>query len=133
MAALLQNKKKNMRFSAKLKKAMKEIQGLLDEYDIAASVVLHTPGHTEYLMHITPSYSCAKLEGSKFFVNTKSLNLSKRDKREMIANTANMLNGLATTTGRESLKIIKLSEIMDKHSDARHTDLGHTSQEELDN
>lgn len=122
-----------MRYSPKLKKAMKEIERVLEKYDVAASVVLHTPGHTEYLTKIDPSYSCAKLENRQFLIKTKGLDISKEKKKKMVIDTANMLNGLATTTGLESLKLMKMSEIIDERVGTTHKDLGHTSQEELDN
>ena len=51
-----------MQYSPKLKKAAEEIKSILKKYDIAANVVLHTPGHSEYLLEITPTYSAAWLE-----------------------------------------------------------------------
>lgn len=51
-----------MQYSPKLKKAAEEIKQILQKYDIAANVILHTSGHSEYLLHITPTYSCAWLE-----------------------------------------------------------------------
>lgn len=50
-----------MQYSPKLKKAMEDIKKILHENDIAGFVVLHTPGFSEYLNRVDPSYSCAKL------------------------------------------------------------------------
>lgn len=46
-----------MQYSPKLKIAMEEIKAILKKHDIGACVMLHTPGHMEYLNHIDPSYS----------------------------------------------------------------------------
>lgn len=46
-----------MQYSPKLKIAMDEIKQVLKKHDIAGFVVLHTPGFTEYLNRVDPSYS----------------------------------------------------------------------------
>lgn len=51
-----------MQYSPKLKSAMEQIKKILVQNDIGAVVILHTPGHAEYLHHLTPSYSCAWIE-----------------------------------------------------------------------
>lgn len=48
-------------YSQKLRDVMEEIKPILKKHDIAAFVLLHEPGFTEYLNHITPSWSCAKV------------------------------------------------------------------------
>jgi hypothetical protein len=60
-----------MQYSPKLKKAMEEIKAVLNKHDIAASVILHTPGFTEYLNHVDTSYSCVTIEGNKLRIQTK--------------------------------------------------------------
>lgn len=60
-----------MQYSPKLKKAMEEIKRILKDHDIAASVVLHTPGHSEYYLRINPSYSCATLNKGELRVKAK--------------------------------------------------------------
>lgn len=41
-----------MQYNPKLKKAADEIKLILQKYDIAANVILHTPGHSEYLYRL---------------------------------------------------------------------------------
>lgn len=112
---------------------MAEVKAVLDKYDIAGVAVLHTPGHTEYLMKIDPSYSCAKIQGQELRFKTKGLKLSKASKRKMIADTSNMMHGLSHTTGHLSLNLMSGSDKLDRIAGTSHNNLGHTSQTELDN
>jgi hypothetical protein len=70
-----------MQYSPKLKKAMEEIKSIVKRHDIAAHVVLHTPGHSEFWFEISPSYSCAKLEGDnvRFKAKTADFGAIKRE------------------------------------------------------
>ncbi|NJC24818.1 hypothetical protein [Neolewinella antarctica] len=122
-----------MQFSPKLKKAAQEIKGILERYDIAGAVIIHTPGYSEYVLKVNPSYSCAKIEGGMLRFKTKGLPLSPALKKQMIADTSNMMAGLSQVSGTMSLNLMAGSEKIDKMVRARHTDMGHTSQTELDN
>lgn len=112
---------------------MAEVKAVLDKYDVAGVAVLHAPGHSEYLLKVDPSYSCAKIQGQELRFKTKGLNLSKSAKRKMISDTANMMHGLSNTTGHLSLNLMSGSDKLNRIVGASHNDLGHTSQTELDN
>lgn len=45
----------------KLKEAMEEIKAILKKYDCAASVLLQSQAHAEYLYELSPSWSCVSL------------------------------------------------------------------------
>lgn len=45
----------------KLKEAMEEIKVVLKKYDCAASVLLQSPAHAEFLYELSPSWSCVTL------------------------------------------------------------------------
>lgn len=118
-----------MQYSPKLKKAAEEIKQILQKHDIAANVVLHTPGHSEYILHITPTYSCAWIENDMIRFRARKEdyngNVSIRDKK--IADTANMLKLLSETAGQNALSLLHVSEQFDKIIDANHGDSSHTS------
>lgn len=85
--------------SPKLRQAMEEIKDVLKKHDIAGLVMLHTPPrHSEYLMHIVPSYSCAKfelkengaIEGVRITAKEAETGREKRD--QMVHDTVNMLH-----------------------------------------
>lgn len=106
-----------MQYSPKLKKAMKEIKDILDKNDIAATVVLHTPGHSEFLSKIDPSYSCAFFEGDYLRVRARideDFNGDKKAWERKIIDTINMLDLFAHTTANLSISFF---EIFDRVSE----------------
>lgn len=103
-----------------LKTVMEEIEELLVRYDLGAVVVLHTPGHSEFLQRIDPSYSCAYFVDGGVQFNTKRLGISKEQKQNMLKHTANMFKLLADNTGMIAMGMIELSEFIDKQVGAEH-------------
>lgn len=125
-----------MQYSPKLKKAMEEIKVILKEYDIAALVVLHAPGHSEYLHALSPSYSCAKFNGDELRIRAKlkeDFNGDKKAWKEKISATSNMLRMLAEVGMRESYQLSEVSEKVDKMVGADHTDFDGSSQTQQNN
>lgn len=124
-----------MQYSPKLKNAITEIKAILKQYDIAGLVVLHTPGFTEYLLEISPSYSCAKLEKNSVRFRCKASDykgdVARRD--EILQNTANMTRLLAHTVGPNAMTLIEIADQFDKIVDADHGDDQHTSHETQNN
>ena len=114
-----------MNYSPKLKKAMEEIKKILDEHDIAGFVALHTPGHGEYFMHLTPSYSCVQVDNATGGFRVRSRiqedhNGDKQAQEKIFSDTANMLSILSTVTGQNAMSLMKFSEIADKAMNAEH-------------
>lgn len=72
-----------MQYSPKLKKVMEQIKDLLKENDIAGFVVLHTPGHSEYLNAVSPSYSCAYLQNGDLAFRLKSSEVGKEQAKKI--------------------------------------------------
>lgn len=117
-----------MNYSPKLKKAMEEIKAIVKKYDIAASVVLHTPGNSEFLLEITPSYSCAKLNHDHIHFKAKKEDFNNELLRmQTIADTSNMMNLLGETLGKNALMLMQVSDEFDKITGAEHEDGGFTS------
>lgn len=79
-----------MQYSPKLKKAMEEIKTILKKYDLGAMVVIHTPGHSEFVLKVDPSYSCAKFNQTGDGINFKTKGLPKAKQKELARDTANM-------------------------------------------
>lgn len=124
-----------MQYNPKLKKAAEEIKLILQKYDIAANVVLQVEGHSEYLLHITPSYSCAWLENDKvrFRAKKEDYNGNAAIRNQKIKATCNMLRLLSDTAGRNALALIEVSDQFDKIVGATHSDGGHTSHSQQNN
>ncbi len=119
-----------MQYSPKLKKAMMEIKQVLMKYDIAGTAVIHTMGHAEYLNHITPSYSCAKIDErtGRFELKAKRVHFSNDAERQnKLTATSNMLKLLSEISGRNVLSLMQASEATDNFLNAEHGDEGHTS------
>jgi len=117
-----------MQYSPKLKKAAEEIKEILKRYDIAAAVVLHTPGYSEYVLEITPSYSVATLHHDRIHFKAKKEDFKDEGKRiQAISDTANMMSLLSDTLGRNALQILQVSDEFDKIVGSEHGDMGFTS------
>ena len=118
-----------MQYSPKLKKAAEEIKEILSKYDIAANVVLHTPGHSEYLLHITPTYSAAWLENNlvRFRAKSADYNGNVAVRNQKIADTLNMLHLLSQTAGKNALALMEVSRQFDEIVGAEHGDEGFTA------
>lgn len=88
-----------MQYSPKLKKAMEEIKVILNKYDVGASVVLHTPIFSEFLLKVDPSYSCAKFENNELRIRSKleDYNGDKTQQELTLTNTVNMIVHLSDT------------------------------------
>lgn len=54
-------------FDPKLKMASDDIKKILEKYDVAGVVILHTPTHTEFLMKVDTTYSLAWLDSQRKF------------------------------------------------------------------
>lgn len=117
-----------MQYSPKLKKAAEELKAILKKYDIAGSIVIHTPGHSEFVNEITPSYSCATLHHDKIHFKAKRADFNDEAKRlQVITDTANMMHHLSTVLGENAMRMITVSEQYDKIVDAEYGEGGLTS------
>ena len=125
-----------MQYSPKLKRVMSEISQILGREDVGGFVVLHTPGYAELLTKLDPSYSCASIEDGGIRIRGKAdrdFGGDIKKQTESLRDTSNMLNMIGNVAGPVLLGIINASDSLDKHLDAEHTDLGHTSHEEQNN
>lgn len=123
-----------MQYSPKLKKAAEEIKAILKRYDIAGAVALHTPGFSEFVLEITPTYSCATLNHDNVHFKAKKEDFNDELKRQtVIKDTASMMNLLSDTTARNAMMLITVSEQFDKIVGAEHTTGGFTSESTQNN
>lgn len=121
-----------MQYAPKLKKAMEEMKKIMENYDIAGSVVLHTPGHGEFYLNISPSYSCAWFEGDHFRMKAKKTDFPDiKTWEKAIKDTTNMMSVLAEIQAGMALNMAQLSKQIDKIVNADHDDgefTSHTTQ-----
>lgn len=93
-----------MSYSLNLKTAMFEIVEVLKRHDIAAHIILHEPGYSEYLLHVDPSWSCARIEGDFLRVRSLGKDYGGDRGRQMAAaaDTVNMLAHFADICARDA-------------------------------
>jgi hypothetical protein len=103
-----------MQYSPKLKTAAEEIKAILAKHDIAGSIVLHTPGFTEYIFHLTPNYSCVFMDGPfvRFRAALSDFKEDEEAQGKAIRNTVNMISSLCETSAHLSLSLIQISEMV---------------------
>ena len=109
----------------KLKTAAEEIKEVLRKHDIAASLVLHTPGHSEYVNHLLTSYSCAyqyEDDSIRFYCKRKDFDTQEQQTKKL-ESTANMLRMLTETVGRNFMMVEPLSKRFDELTNAEHSDI----------
>ena len=122
-----------MQYNPKLKKAAEQIKAILKEHDIAGIVVLHTPGHSEYLYEINPTYSVAKIEGEELRI--RSTHIKDMDEKvQKVTDTANMfvhftdVGDMLHSWNQHALKLMKKHiEIVEQRGG------GHTSHTQQNN
>lgn len=129
-----------MQYNPKLKKAMKEIKEIIDKHDIAASVVLHTPGHGEHFMKIDPSYSCSFFDHTPGVTGIRFRSRLQEDfggdaakRNQAQEDTVNMFHTLTTLGGNQVMMQIETMKMLEKHFDINHSGDGHSSIPEQDN
>lgn len=122
-----------MQYSPKLKTAMEEIKAILAKHDIGAMVILHTPGHSEFLNKLNPSYSCIIQNGDSIRFRSKLADYGgdKKAWERKTTDSLDLLQCVTETMGQIILPLIDFTERLEKQLDA-DTDKGdftsHTSQ-----
>lgn len=118
-----------MYYNPKLKIAIKEIEAILSKHDLGGFIVLHYPGHSEYVLKIDPSYSCAKFDGDLLRVKAKKEDYNGiaelRDQK--IKDTSNMLTHIVETGQHIIMQLVKISIAVDKATGAEHGNGNRTS------
>lgn len=137
-----------MDYSPKLRQAMAEIKGILNKHDIAALVVLHTPGHGEHLLKLDPGYSSIKPfqtisengeieQGVRLQVDSTT-HKTPEAKTKAITDSVNMVEIICTLAGQRVSHLFDLSdsihdEFKKKGIDIDNTPGKSTDSREIDN
>jgi hypothetical protein len=123
-----------MQYSPKLKKAMEEIKAIVKKYDVAAFVVLHDPkGFTEYLNHVSPSYSCISFENGELRVRLKEAEVGRQKAKQLAEDTFNMVAHFVEMIGKHALMYIEMEKYLKNHWNGEEGDSTHTSHEQQNN
>lgn len=88
-----------MDYSPKLRNAMEEIKAILIKYDAAGSIIINAPDRgshfTEFLTHVSPSWSCVFLEGPRMRLRARleeDYQGDKEKRNQAIQDSVNMLD-----------------------------------------
>jgi len=128
-----------MRYHPKLKKAMRQIQHIMDEHDIAGSIVLHTPGFGEHYMRINPSYSAAKFEpipgqeGQQIRMHIKEKQIGKKRAKELAEGTTNMFTIMNELLLHHTVITQHMADDLNKRYNPDSSGSGHSSIESQNN
>ncbi len=115
---------------------MQQIQGILLKNDIAGSIVLHTPGFSEYLNHVSPTYSCATMEANgllRIRAKAEDYNGDVKIRNEKLRDTSDMFHHLSKEAGTNVLSLMEISDKLDQLLGAEHFGSGHSSHTEQNN
>lgn len=118
-----------MQYSPKLKTAMEEIKAILAKHDIGAMVVLHTPGHSEFLNKLNPSYSCIIQTGDHIRFRSKLADYGgdKNAWQKKTTDSLNLLQCITETVGHVILPLIDFTEKLEQSLDAESGGSGFSS------
>lgn len=122
-----------MQYSPKLKKVMEQIKGMLKENDIAGFVVLHTPGHSEYLNHLQTSYSCATVTTEGVVLKLKEAEVGRKEAVRLAECTFNMVTHITNAICQNAEMYMTCHEMLKQKWDGRSTDGGHTTHNQQNN
>ena len=118
-----------MQISPKLNTAVEEISAILKKHDVAAVFVLHTPGFSEYIFKIDPSYSCAKVTNNRLEVKMKleHYNNDGNLRDQFAKDTLNMINHLTEVTGMMTMQLVNASKVIEEQIETTGDNGGHTA------
>lgn len=122
-----------MQYSPKLKKAMEQIKSILKENDIAGFVVLHTPGHSEYLNHVQTSYSCAAVTPEGIRLRLKEAEIGREKATFLADGTYNMITHLTEVIAENASMYINCHEQLKKKWGGSSEGGEHTSHSQQNN
>lgn len=115
----------------KLLAARAEIEAVCKKHDIAAHVVLHTPGFFENFGYYTPSYSVLVpgYDNSGFMTtlrvrsHTTDYGGDAAKQRKDLTDTANFLSGAGVMLAQDAISLLEVSKAVDGLINATHTGL----------
>lgn len=124
-----------MQYSPKLKKAMEQIKQIINENDLAAHVVLHTPGFSEYFLKIDPTYAAIEHSSNAVVIKGKKMHWGSTGERDIkVANTCNMLMHLTKNAAHTFMMLDPISQQADQVYETEYLkDGGDTSHEQQNN
>lgn len=105
------------KYDPRLRDAAEELKAIFKKYDCAAVVLLVSPTHAEFINHITPSWSVAKIEsaGSLRFRSKKEDFASVEDQKNATDATMHMLTSMIEWSRQVNTNMRQVVEQLAKH------------------
>lgn len=123
-----------MQYSAKLKRVMKQLREILEKEGVGASVILHEPGFSEFMLHTSTPYSCAFIEGDQLRIRSKRADYpSLAAQKKVVTDTINMLQHFRDNSAFQANQLSEMIRRLDQQFEINQTGGERTSQHELDN
>lgn len=122
-----------MQYNPKLKKVMEQIKAILKENDISGFVVLHTPGHSEYLNHLETSYSCAKVFPEGVRLRLKETEVGREKAMRLAKETYNQIHHFTEVICKHAMLYMNADEALKEKFDVDFEDGGETSHQQQNN
>jgi len=107
---------------------MEEIKAVLNKYDIAGLVIIQSATHAEWLNHISPTWSCARLEnvegdGDAVCIRVRALRKDYPTKEahiQTVAATSGMVIGFADCARKLAENMDGVAEMIGKQIGIEH-------------
>lgn len=118
---------------------MKEIEEIMKKHEATGIVVLHRPGHVEYLNKIASPHTCAFWRYSsmgkeaRFKAKADMYPGGAEDRNKIVAQTSNMLGSVMDVLSQIWLMWDELTKFFDKHVGPHEHTMGTWSSHEQQN
>lgn len=97
----------------KLKIAAEEIKAVLLKHDCAAIVVLCSESHLEWLHHVTPSWSCARLQDGVLRIKAKREDFPTVEaQKKCVTDTIGMVVGFLDAANNTAAQMTEVARLL---------------------
>ena len=123
-----------MQYSPKLKRVMRLLQDTLEQEGVAASIILHEPPYSEYMLHLKVPYSCAFLEGDYLRIRARREDFSSLEQQKRrVTDTINMLQHFQMNSANNARTFEAMLKKLHQQFIIEGGEPQHTGQSEIDN
>lgn len=125
-----------MDYSPKLKTAISEIKAVLEKHRITGIVIIHTPGFSEYLNHLTAPYSAIKLDPTgnlRLQLKAKDLPGGEKEAHLLAHDTYNMITHLSDNLQSQAFMYLALKAKLQAQWNGEDGDSHHSSNTQQNN
>jgi len=105
-----------------LQEAAQEITAILRKHDIAGVVIFGNKTHSDFVLELTPTWSCAKMEGEFLRIKCNSaLYPDAAERKAVLERTAGMLMDVLDCKRSIDAGILSIVKVLDSKLGITHT------------